>query len=164
MIRKILLGLLAVLIIIQFFHPEKNKSESKQTGNIAGVYEVPADVKAILDKACADCHSNNTVYPWYSKIQPVDWWLDNHIAEGKEELNFDEFAKYSLSRQYHKLEELTKTVKEGEMPLNSYTWIHTNARLKEEEKNALINWADTIRTGMREKYPVDSLVRKKMQH
>jgi Haem-binding domain len=162
MLKKILLFLLAALVIIQFLHPGRNKSEAMQPNNIAGVYPVPGNVKTILDKACADCHSNNTVYPWYSKIQPVDWWLTHHINEGKDELNFDEFATYNLRRQYHKLEEISKTVKEEEMPLNSYTWIHTNSRLTEDEKNMLITWAEAIRKGMKEKYPVDSLERKKM--
>jgi Haem-binding domain len=162
MLKKILLFLLAALVIIQFLHPERNQSEAVQPNNIAGVYPVPANVKTILEKACIDCHSNNTIYPWYSKIQPVDWWLSHHINEGKDELNFDEFANYNLRRQYHKLEEITKTVKEDEMPIGSYTWIHANARLSAEEKKTLIDWVEVIRTSMKEKYPVDSLERKKM--
>ena len=161
MFRKIVLLLLAILVIIQFFHPSRNKAAGMQPNNIAAIHPVPANVKAVLDKACMDCHSNNTVYPWYSKIQPVDWWLTHHINEGKGELNFDEFALYNLRRQYHKLEEIGKTVKENEMPLDSYTWIHKEARLTEEEKTTLISWADAIRTGMKAKYPADSLERKK---
>jgi len=161
MLRKIVLLFLAILVIIQFFHPSRNKAAGAQPNNIDAVHPVPANVKAVLDKACMDCHSNNTVYPWYSKIQPVDWWLTHHINEGKGELNFDEFAVYNLRRQYHKLEEIGKTVKENEMPLDSYTWIHHEARLTEEEKTTLISWADAIRTEMKAKYPTDSLERKK---
>jgi len=161
MLKKVLLLLLTVLVIIQFFHPGRNKAGRSQPNNIAVIHPVPGNVKTILDKACADCHSNNTEYPWYSKIQPVDWWLTDHINEGKDELNFDEFANYDLRRQYHKLEEIGKTVKENEMPLESYTWIHKNAQLNEEEKDILITWADGIRNAMKEKYPADSLERKK---
>ncbi|MCW3118218.1 MAG: cytochrome [Chitinophagaceae bacterium] len=161
MLKKILLFLLAVLVIIQFFHPGRNRAEGSQPNNILKIHPVPAQVKTILDKACADCHSNNTVYPWYSKIQPVDWWLTNHINEGKDKLNFDEFENYNLRRQYHSLEDISKTVKENDMPLNSYTWIHADARLTEEEKNILISWADAIRTVMKGTYPADSLERKK---
>jgi hypothetical protein len=94
-------------------------------------------------------------------VQPVDWWLTNHINEGKRELNFDEFATYNLRRQYHKLDEVMKTVKEEEMPLNSYTWIHKDARLSTDQKNILINWADSLRATMKAQYPIDSLEKPK---
>jgi hypothetical protein len=161
MIKKILLVLLAALIIIQFFRPKKNQAAGPQPNYIGNVYAIPADVKAILKKACDDCHSNNTEYPWYSKIQPVDWWLDNHVKEGKKELNLDEYSNRNLRYQYHKLEEIAELVKEGEMPLDSYTWMHKDAKLTEAEKNALIGWADGIREEMKSKYPIDSLIRKK---
>src|SRR3954470_14936683 len=127
--KKVILILLVVLIIMQFFHPAKNLSATPSPNNIANVYSVPANVNDILDKACNDCHSNNTRYPWYNNIQPVAWWLANHVKEGKQELNFNEFGTYNLRKQYHKLEEVTEQVKEDEMPLGSYTLVHTDARL-----------------------------------
>ena len=161
MIKKILIVLLLALIIIQFFHPKKNQAAGAQPNYIGNVYSIPADVKVILKKACDDCHSNNTEYPWYSKIQPVDWWLDNHVQEGKKHLNLDEYNNRALRYQYHKLEEMAEEVKKGDMPLNSYTWIHKDAILTDVEKNALITWADGIREEMEAKYPIDSLIRKK---
>jgi len=160
MVKKILFVLLIILIVIQFFHPARNKAEGEQPNNVSKLYPVSPDVKNILDKACMDCHSNNTAYPWYSKIQPVDWWMTHHVNEGKRELNFDEFATYNLRRQYHKLEEVMKQVKDNEMPINSYTWIHKDAILTTAEQNGLINWADSIRNEMKRKYPIDSLERK----
>ncbi len=156
--RKILLVLLALLVIIQFIRPAKNQSSGKSSNDISAVYTVPADVQTILDKACADCHSNNTSYPWYNNIQPVGWWLANHVNEGKRELNFSEFATYNPKKQHHKLEEVIETVKEGEMPLNSYTWIHKEAVLSEQEKLTLSQWADTLRKGIatRNNLPADS--------
>ncbi|MBL7763755.1 MAG: heme-binding domain-containing protein [Chitinophagaceae bacterium] len=161
MLKKILVFLLVILIIIQFIHPSRNKSQGEQANNISKIYSVPPGIKTIMDKACADCHSNNTIYPWYSKIQPIDWWMTNHVNEGKRELNFDEFTTYNLRRQYHKLEEVIEQVKEGEMPLNSYTWVHKNAILTSAEKDSIISWAEGIRTAMKNKYPIDSLERKK---
>jgi hypothetical protein len=158
---KILITLLVVLIVIQFFHPAKNISTVKSPNDIAVLHKVPVNVRTILDKACNDCHSNNTRYPWYNNIQPVAWWLDHHVQEGKGELNFNEFTTYSLRKQYHKLEEVEELVKEGEMPLGSYTLIHTDARLTEQEKETLINWANSIRSEMKAKYPSDSLIRKR---
>lgn len=161
MVKKILIALLVVLIIIQFFHPPRNQNPVVTGHTLASLYFTPTTVKAVLEASCNDCHSNNTVYPWYSKLQPVDWWMTNHVNEGKAELNFDEFATYSLRRQYRKTEEMIEQVKEQEMPLNSYTWIHKNAILNTEQKDALIDWATSIRTEMEKKYPKDSLVRKK---
>jgi hypothetical protein len=146
---------------MQFFHPPRNIVQGAQPNHISKQYAVPPEVSTILEKACNDCHSNYTIYPWYSKVQPIDWWMTNHIMEGKGELNFDEFTTYNLRRQYHKLEEVMKEVKEGEMPLNSYTWIHTDAKLNDAEKNTLINWAGAIREQMKNKYPIDSLEKPK---
>ncbi|MBS1975418.1 MAG: heme-binding domain-containing protein, partial [Bacteroidetes bacterium] len=142
MLKKILFLLIMAFAVIQFFHPAKNKAEGEQPNNISKTVPVPGNVKDILSKACMDCHSNNTVYPWYNNIQPVAWWLNHHVKEGKGEINFDEFASYNLHRQYHKLDEIIKQVKEGEMPIASYTWVHRDARLSEEEKTSLIQWAE----------------------
>jgi Haem-binding domain len=161
--KKVLLVLLAAFVIIQFFRPAKNTASGPEAyaKDISKVHAVPADVQLILQKACNDCHSNNTEYPWYSNIQPVAWWLNDHVQEGKKELNFSEFAGYNLRRQYHKLEEVEEQVKEGEMPLSSYTLIHKEAKLTETEKNALYNWVNALRDSMRNVYPIDSLERKK---
>lgn len=144
MIRKFLLVLLIALVLIQFIKPTPNTTDKASVNNIAAVYSVPTDVQDVLKKACNDCHSNNTVYPWYSKVQPVAWWLQHHINEGKKELNFDEFATYSAKKQHHKLDELIEQVKKDEMPLNSYTWIHKDAILSDLEKSSLVNWADGL--------------------
>jgi Haem-binding domain len=161
MIKKILLFLLAALVIIQFFHPARNKSTGEQPHYIAKAFAVPGDVHVILAKACLDCHSNNTRYPWYCNFQPFDWWIAGHVRNGKQGLNFDEFSNRSLRFQYNKLGDVVKLVKEGDMPLNSYLWIHKDAKLTMEEKTSLMNWASTIQESMKAKYPVDSLERKK---
>ncbi|MBI5857790.1 MAG: heme-binding domain-containing protein [Sphingobacteriales bacterium] len=160
-IRPLLLFLLAALVIIQFFHPKPNKSKGDQPNFIGKNFAIPADVKSILDKACMDCHSNNTRYPWYTNIQPVDWWITKHVNEGKKGLNFDEYSNKRLRYQYHKMEEVIEQVKEGEMPLNSYLWIHKDAKLGQEEKKKLLDWANSVMDTMKARYPIDSLVRKK---
>lgn len=161
MLKKILLVLLAAFIVIQFIHPKKNTAEGPQPNYIGNAYTVPEDVKSILAKACNDCHSNNTVYPWYAKIQPVDWWLTDHVNDGKKHINFDEYTHKSLRYQYHKMEETIEMVKEGEMPLESYTWVHKDAKLTDEEKIKLTGWAESVMKDMESKYPIDSLKRKK---
>lgn len=161
MLKKILLVLLAAFIVIQFIHPKKNTAEGPQPNYIGNAYTVPEDVKSILAKACNDCHSNNTVYPWYAKIQPVDWWMTKHVNDGKKHINYDEYTNKSLRYQYHKMEETIEMIKEGEMPLESYTWVHTDAKLTDEEKAKLTGWAESVMKDMESKYPIDSLKRKK---
>ncbi|MBK7121571.1 MAG: heme-binding domain-containing protein [Chitinophagaceae bacterium] len=160
-LKRIFQVLLLAFIVIQFIRPEKNRAEGISNNDISKKYTVPDDVQVILKTSCYDCHSNNTVYPWYAEIQPAAWWLDDHVKEGKKELNFSEFAGYNIRRQYTKLEEINKEVKEGEMPLDSYLWIHKNANLSDQQKLALTSWVTAIRDTMKANYPADSLTRKK---
>lgn len=139
--KKIILGIAVLLVLIQFFRPEKNSATAESANNIAKKYNTPNEVKVILDKACNDCHSNNTTYPWYANVQPVAWWLDHHVDEGKSEINFDEFLTYPAKKARHKMEEVNEMVKEGEMPLKSYTWIHKDAVLTQAEKLVMAEWA-----------------------
>lgn len=153
--------LLLIFIIIQFIRPAKNKAEGISSHDMSKIYAVPANVQAILKTSCYDCHSNNTIYPWYANIQPAAWWLDDHIKEGKKELNFSEFASYRIGRQYRKLEEINGEVKEDKMPLDKYLWIHRDAKLSNAQKLTLTNWVTAIRDTIKANYPADSLVRKK---
>ena len=160
MIRKILLVLLVALIAIQFFHSKKNKTTDPQPNYIGNTFSIPADVKSILAKACNDCHSNNTRYPWYSNVQPFDWWMAGHIKKGKKGLNFDEYTNRSLRYQFKKMEDIAEQIKEKEMPLKPYLWIHRNAKLSADERNKIIDWAASVQADLRSKYPIDSLIRK----
>ncbi len=159
--KRLFIVLLVVFIGIQFVRPAKNKAEGTGKNDISTLYAVPADVQAILKTSCNDCHSNNTVYPWYAEIQPVAWWLNNHIEDGKKDLNFSEFATYRIRRQYKKLEEINELVKKDEMPLNSYLWIHKDAKLNDQQKMVLAGWVEAVRDSIKARYPADSLVRKK---
>jgi hypothetical protein len=160
MIKKILIGLLVILVAIQFIRPEKNNS-ADITKDISTLYPMPDSVKVIVDKACADCHTNNTKYPLYAAIQPISFWLADHVNDGKRHFNFNEFASYRLAKQNHKLEEVIEQIKEGEMPLPSYTIIHTEAKLTEAEKETLTKWCQSIMDTLKANYPADSLILKK---
>ena len=146
-----------IFIAIQFVKPVKNIHPGKQPADISVLYSVPAGIDTILIKACKDCHSNNTRYPWYNNIQPVAWWLNDHINTGKNEVNFNEFASYPIAEQYDKIKSIKHQVDKGEMPLSSYTLIHTNAKLSATKKNLLITWSENIRKQIESKYPKDSL-------
>jgi len=146
--HKILLGLAAILIGMQFFQSKPIPSNKTSDAAIEGIYVVPQEVKAILVKSCYDCHSNHTVYPWYHYIQPLGWYMAAHIKEGKKELNFSEFGTYSTRKQRNKFRSMSNQVKEEEMPLSSYVLIHRNAKLSPEEKQILMDWFDKMEEGV----------------
>lgn len=144
MLKKVLIGLLIILIIAQFFQPSKNTGNAKSATDITHVVPVPDTVMALLKIACYDCHSDSTRYPWYNHITPVNWWLKNHIDEGKRELNFSDF-KGSYRRKMRKLEESAEQVEKHEMPIGSYLWIHKDARLSDSQRKLIIDWANNAR-------------------
>lgn len=150
-IKKILFGLLVILIIIQFLHPARNKSGQDMPNDISKMVAMPGDVQVMLKKACYDCHSNNTNYPWYTAIQPFHWFMNYHIQSGKEELNFNEFGTYTPRRQQSKLRSIENSLKDGTMPLSAYTLIHRNAILSEAEKRLMINWVQNSRDSLNKK-------------
>ena len=142
MLKKILYVLIAALVIIQFIRPKQNVSAGPFPNDISTKFAVNDNVASILKQSCYDCHSNNTVYPWYANVQPVTWWLQDHVNEGKKELNFSEFATYTPKRQRKKFTEIMDEVKEGKMPLESYTYIHKKSILTAEQKEALYKWCE----------------------
>ena len=157
------MSLLAVLVVIQFFRPPMNSTKGQpehSSTDLTTKYRLPMDVQMILETSCYDCHSNNTYYPWYWNIQPVAWWLNQHIKQGKKALNFNEFAAYPPRKQFHRMEDIEEQVKEDEMPLWSYTLVHTDARLSPGDKKILIDWSKAIRDTMKLIYPPDSLRKK----
>ncbi len=161
MLKKILLGLVAVLVLIQFIRPEKNESDDN-TYDISTTYKVPEDVNHLLQVSCNDCHSNKTEYPWYSNVQPVAWFLNNHVVDGKRHLNFSNFTSLPLAIQYHKFEEIVEMVEEKEMPLPSYTYfgLHPEADLTPEQQGRIVDWSKEQMAYLKATYPADSLVRK----
>jgi len=160
MIKKIVLVLVVLFAVIQVVRPTKNNSANTQK-DISTLYPMPPEVKVIVNKACADCHTNNTNYPFYTNIQPIAYWLEDHVKDGKRHFNFNDFASYKIAKQNHKLEEVIEQIKEGEMPLYSYTLIHKEARLTDAEKETLTNWCQSIMDSLKATYPADSLVIKK---
>jgi uncharacterized membrane protein len=143
--RKVILGILAALVLIQFIRPAKNVSDELITADdISKKYTIPENVHQVLISKCYDCHSNTTVYPWYNNIQPVGWWMSSHVTEGKEELNFSVFKTYPEKKANHKMEELSEAINEGWMPLDSYLWIHHSASVTEEDRAIINAWIKTL--------------------
>jgi mono/diheme cytochrome c family protein len=132
------------LLISQFFGPEKNDGNIASVAAFISETNPSEEVKNIFQTSCYDCHSSKTVYPWYNKITPVNYWLAHHVKEGKQHLNFSKWNEYSLKKKAHKMEELYEEVEEGEMPLKSYSWTHSEANLTAEQINAVVIWSKKV--------------------
>jgi Haem-binding domain len=160
--KKILLGFLALFIIIQFIRPEKNQSDD-QLNAVSKKYEVPEKVEEILKVACYDCHSNSTRYPWYANVQPTAWWLAHHVDEGKHHLNFSDFITRPIAVQNHKFEEIAEEVEKKGMPMAEYTYLgmHPEAKLTDEQRKTLVDWAHAQMDSLKAQYSPDSLVLKR---
>ena len=144
--KKMILGLVITLVIAQFFQPKKNQSNFVSIALFLEETQAPKDVKQILKQACFDCHSSTTNYPWYNSITPVNFWLNSHIKEGKKHFNVSKWSTYSDKKKDHKLEELIEELEEGDMPLASYTWTHSEAQLTEAQVQILVDWANGLRS------------------
>jgi len=139
------LVLIVGLAGIQFVPVSLNQSNNIPKEDIISSYEPPKEIANILKNSCYDCHSNNTIYPWYSKLQPFAWLMEKHIREGKDELNFNEFTSYSIRRQRSKLKSVISQIKKDEMPLDQYTLMHKDAILSEQMKTQLITWVEQLK-------------------
>ena len=147
-LKKILLLLLVVFLAIQFIQPARNTNGQALPTDISKVVSVPENVQSLLQTACYDCHSNHTNYPWYTYVQPVGWILHNHIINGKKELNFNDFGSYSKRRRQSKLKAIADQVRDDEMPLSSYRFMHKKARLTKDEKAMIINWVNNTKDSL----------------
>lgn len=144
-LKKTLVILLILVAIAQFFRPTKNEGDLSSIQPFLADTNPPKDVKELLEVACFDCHSDVTRYPWYNQITPINYWLAGHIKDGKKHFNVSNWEGNSTKRKDHKFEELIEMVEDKSMPLKSYTWTHTEAKLSEEQINSLVDWAKKVR-------------------
>ena len=140
---KILVALMLLFVIAQFFSPKKNQSGLYAIDQFFVETEAPTEVKKILSQACFDCHSDQTTYPWYNSVTPVNYWLNSHVNGGKSHFDVSKWSTYSIKRKAHKLEELVEQVEQDKMPLASYKWTHKGANLSSDQIEALVDWAQT---------------------
>jgi len=103
--------------------------------------KAPAAIEPILRRACYDCHSNETQWPWYSYVAPMSWFVIGHVNEARGDLNFSEWPVFDFELQEHAFEDIEEQVSKGKMPLRSYTLIHRDAKLSDEDRDALLRWA-----------------------
>lgn len=139
--RKILVPIVLIVGLIQFIPHERKEVE---TDNSMAFQAVDIEVQNILNKACMDCHSNNTTYPWYANVVPVNYWIDGHIEHGREELNFSEWNSYPAGDQKHMAKEVVEVVEKKEMPMLFYWLVHWDAKLTDAEREKLVEYFKSI--------------------
>jgi|TARA_B110000879_G_scaffold147972_1_gene191789 hypothetical protein len=135
--------LLLTLVVIQFIKPDKNNDGYQSVALFEKEIVPTKEIAMILKNNCYDCHSNQTNYPWYNNISPINYWLEEHIVDGKKHFNVSAWDAYSARKKDHKLEELVEYVEQGEMPLDSYTWLHGD--LSNQDTQTLLQWAQLSR-------------------
>jgi hypothetical protein len=136
LLPKIALAVLGALAAIQIVQCERTNPP------VTGDIRAPAEVKAILRRSCYDCHSNETVYPWYAYVAPASWLLHRDVVGGRKHLNFSEWSSLPADRREKKQRGSGKEVAKGEMPLWFYLPLHTNAKLSDADKKILDDWAN----------------------
>ena len=139
--RIIPIALLGILLILQLFQIDKTNPPIDSNKDLITLENPPAEIASLLKNACYDCHAHTTKYPWYTNVAPVSWWIKGHIDHGREELNFSTWSDYDADKRAHKLEEVAEEVLEKHMPLKSYVWLHPEAKMNEEQRQALADWA-----------------------
>lgn len=143
--RRILLGLIFVLAAMQFIQPAKTNPTDPAEQDFANVYDIDAVDMEIIHKACYDCHSNETIWPWYSNVAPASYVVVNHVNDARKHLNFSKWGSYAADRKDHKLEECVEEVESGEMPMSSYILAHSEARISAEERARLVELFKSLR-------------------
>jgi len=131
----ILAGLGAVFISLQFVAVERTNPR------VISELQAPDEVMQVLRAACYDCHSHETDWPWYSYVAPVSWWVVEHVEHGRGDLNFSEWPTFDFEAQEHALDDIHEQVTKGEMPLTSYTLLHSRARLDDTQRELILGWA-----------------------
>ena len=131
----VLFFVIDLFVVIQFIPVNRDNPE------VTGEIEVPAEVMAILRRSCYDCHSNETVWPWYSYVAPASWLIARDVHKGREELNFSDWTSYNTKQKNHKRKECGEEVEEGEMPLWFYIPLHSEAELLPKDVEAILRWS-----------------------
>jgi hypothetical protein len=140
--KIIILSLIGLFLIAQFIRPAKNDKIRNPQNDISFQLQIPTDVRKKIVDACYDCHSERTHYPFYNNIAPVSWMMASHVKNGKEHLNFSDWASYDKKKQIQLLSDICDVITEGEMPLWSYKFMHSSAVIDPGQKDAICNWTE----------------------
>ncbi len=139
-LRWVAIIIICGLVIIQFLGAAKTNPPSDPSQSIESRLHVTPPVAAILDRSCNDCHSNKTRWPWYSNVAPVSWFVIDHVNEGRQNIDFSEWGRYTQRDVDGLLKQICREVRAGVMPLSSYTPLHPGSKLSAEDVKTLCDW------------------------
>ena len=146
MLKRAALVIVAALVVGQAIRPNRTNPPVDPTQTLAATLHPPATIMANLDRGCRDCHSSDTVWPWYTSVSPLSWWIVHHVDEGRREVSFSEWGTLDVRRQFKKLGDICEQVEKGDMPIESYLLIHREARLDDEERRQICDWTKSEQT------------------
>ncbi len=145
--KKLLFLLVVLILLAQFVRPARIAEPVDPTADLIALTHPQAEVEQILRTACYDCHSGQPRYPWYARITPVNWWMDNHIKEGREHFDASTWGKVENWSRDHQAKEAVEMMDQKEMPLDSYTWQHPDAKLTDAQYQLMSDWFGHLRDG-----------------
>ena len=151
---------ISVILLVAFIPIDKNNPAPTPQMDFLTIKNTPETTANLIRNGCYDCHSNETKYLWYSNVQPIAWFLQDHIEEGRKELNFSTFATYEPKRQAHKLAEAIEQIEKGEMPLDSYIIAHSEAKFSEAQKQEVIQYLKLVESDIRREHQLPDEVKK----
>lgn len=134
----VLLGITAFIMIAQIVPVRRTDPSSNRD------FTAPPEINALLRRACYDCHSNETRWPWYGLVAPVSWLIAREVQLGRRELNFSEWDSYYPLTRRRKLQWIDRVLRERTMPPWSYVVLHRDAWLSAQEFAALENWIESV--------------------
>jgi len=136
------IGLVVVFAGMQTVQPERTNPPVDESQTIQALLKVPPEISSIFQRSCYDCHSNRTVWPWYSYVAPTSWLVTDDVKKGRSQMNFTEWGKYKGLRVISKLEQICQNVSQGAMPLPVYLTMHPKARLTQAESDSICAWVE----------------------
>jgi Haem-binding domain len=140
MLKWTAIGVVCLFLALQFIRPVRSNPAVSESQSANAHLQINPQVASIIQRACSDCHSNNTRWPWYSKVAPVSWFVIDHVNHGRRHLNFSEWGRYSRRDSQGMLDSICKEVQSGSMPLSSYLRLHHDANLSTEDVKTLCEW------------------------
>ena len=143
-LRYILYAIIAIFFLIQFIPSDLPANDEDVSNDLIHVENPPNEVAVILKKACYDCHSNQTRYPWYSYVAPISWLVSSDTKVGRGELNLSDWAELSKRKKIKTLTDISEEVEKRNMPLKVYTVIHRDAILSDEEIKTISDWTKNV--------------------
>ncbi len=148
-LKRLSITLVVLLAAIQMYRPERSNPPTDPEMRIEAAHPMTPGLSGVWNRACRDCHSNDTVWPWYSNVAPVSWFVTGHVDHARRHMNVSEWGKYDKGEASSRLKKMCEFSRERTMPLSSYRLIHRNARLSDDDIDEICSWAAATRQALK---------------